>query len=69
MNKVIIPIYSDEEERNYNSHIKARSLAGCYHDKKWYGYCGSRSSGQGTETGLLRSAFQDLLWNLIPYGI
>jgi hypothetical protein len=33
MNKVIIPIYPDEEERNYNAHIKARALAGCYHDK------------------------------------
>ncbi len=61
MNRVIIPIYPDEEERNYNAHIKARALAGCYHDKKWYGYGGSRNSGKGTETGLLRSAFQDFV--------
>jgi len=61
MNKVFIPIYPDEEEQRYNAHIKARALAGCYHDKKWYGYGGSRNSGKGTETGLLRSAFQDFV--------
>ena len=57
MNKVIIPIYPNEDERNYNAHIKARALAGCYEDKKWYGYSGSRNSGKGTETGIFRSAF------------
>ena len=57
MNKVIIPIYPNEDERNYNAHIKSRALAGCYEDKKWYGYSGSRNSGKGTETGILRSAF------------
>jgi len=61
MNKVIIPIYPDEQERNFNAHIKARALAGCYSDKKWYGYCGSRNSGKGIETGLLRSAFEDFV--------
>ena len=45
MNKVVIPIYPDEEEQKYNAHIKARALAGCYHDKEWYGYGGSRNSG------------------------
>jgi len=57
MEKVIIPIYPNEDERNYNAHIKSRALAGCYEDKKWYGYSGSRNSGKGTETGILRSAF------------
>ena len=61
MNKVIIPIYPDEEERNFNAHIKARALAGCYSDKKWYGYSGARNSGKGTETGLLRSAFENFV--------
>lgn len=61
MNKVIIPIYPDEQERNYNAHIKARALSGCYEDKKWYGYSGSRNSGKGTETGLLRSSFGDFV--------
>lgn len=57
MNRVIIPIYPNEDERKYNAHIKARALAGCYEDKKWYGYSGSRNSGKGTETGILRNAF------------
>ena len=61
MNRVIIPIYPDEQERNYNAHIKARALSGCYEDKKWYGYSGSRNSGKGTETGLLRSSFGDFV--------
>ena len=59
MEKVLKPIYPDEEEQNYNAHIKARALAGCYEDKKWYGYSGSRNSGKGTETNLLRSAFEE----------
>ena len=61
MEKVIIPIYPIEEERSYNAHIKSRALAGCYYDKKWYGYSGSRNSGKGTETGILRSAFGDFV--------
>lgn len=61
MNRVIIPIYPDENERIYNAHIKARALAGCYEDKKWYGYSGSRNSGKGTETGILRNAFGDFV--------
>ena len=61
MDKVIIPIYPDETERKYNAHIKSRALAGCYEDKKWYGYSGSRNSGKGTETGILRSAFGDFV--------
>ena len=61
MEKVIIPIYPNEDERNYNAHIKDRALAGCYEDKKWYGYSGSRNSGIGTETGFLRSAFGEFV--------
>ena len=37
MNKVIIPIYPNDDERNYNAHIKARALAGCYEDKNGMG--------------------------------
>jgi hypothetical protein len=59
MDKVINPIYPNEDERIYNAHIKSRALAGCYEDKRWYGYSGSRNSGKGTETGLLRNAFGD----------
>ena len=61
MNKVINPIYPNEDERKYNAHIKSRALAACYEDKKWYGYSGSRNSGKGTETGLMRSAFGDFV--------
>jgi hypothetical protein len=59
MNRAIISIYPDETERKYNAHIKSRAFAGCYEDKKWYGYSGARNSGRGTETGLLKSAFGD----------
>jgi len=59
MDRIIIPIYPNEDERNYNAHCKARALAGCYTDKKWYAFTGSRNSGKGTETGLLRKAFGD----------
>jgi hypothetical protein len=52
MNKVIVPIYPNEDERIYNSHIESRALAGRYEDKNWYGYSGSRNSGKGTETGI-----------------
>jgi len=61
INKVIAPIYPNEDERLYNAHIKSRALAGCFEDKKWYGYSGSRNSGKGTETGILRSAFGDFV--------
>ena len=47
MNKVIIPIYPNEDDRKYNPHIKSRALAGCYEDKHWYGYSGSGNSGKG----------------------
>lgn len=61
MKRVINPIYPNEEEKNYNAHIKARALAGCYEDKKWYGYSGSRNSGKGTETDILKGAFGDFV--------
>ena len=58
MNTLIIPIFPNDEEREYNAHIKARALAGCYRDKKWYTFTGSRNSGKGTETEILISAFK-----------
>ena len=61
MEKVLNPIYPDEVERDYNAHILSRAMAGCYEDKKWYGYSGSRNSGKGTETGILRNAFGDFV--------
>jgi hypothetical protein len=61
MERVINPIYPDEEERLYNAHIRARALAGCIHDKIWYGYGGSRNSGKGVETNLMKLAFGDFI--------
>lgn len=58
LNRVIKPIYPDEEEMKYNAHIKARALAGCFTDKKWYVFQGARNSGKGVETTLLRNAFK-----------
>lgn len=58
LNRVIKPIYPDEEEMIYNAHIKARALAGCFTDKKWYVFQGARNSGKGVETTLLRNAFK-----------
>ncbi|KAJ1640866.1 hypothetical protein T492DRAFT_1138723 [Pavlovales sp. CCMP2436] len=57
MKRVLMPIYPNEEERTYNAYVTARALAGCFEDKKWYGYCGMRDSGKGTETKLLRKGF------------
>ena len=61
MNKVLIPIYPNEEERTYNAHIKSRVLAGCYDDKKWYAFIGSRNSGKGVETNLLKYGFENFV--------
>jgi hypothetical protein len=58
LNRVISPIYPDEDERKFNAHIKARALAGCYTDKKWYVFQGARNSGKGVETSLLRNGFK-----------
>ena len=59
--RIINPIYPNNDDAFYNAHIKARALAGCYEDKKWYGYSGSRNSGKGTETTLLKNAFGEFV--------
>jgi len=61
LEKVLNPIYPNEEERNFNAHCKARALAGCYKDKYWYAFTGERNSGKGCETQLLRSAFKSFV--------
>ena len=58
MNKVLIPIYPDEIERNFNGHIRSRAYAGCIEDKMWYGLIGSRNCGKGIETKLNQLAFE-----------
>lgn len=58
MEKVIIPILPDEEERKYFFYCLSRGLAGCYEDKKWYINRGSRNSGKGVIMKLLENAFK-----------
>ena len=58
MNRILIPIYPDEIERNYNGHIRSRAYAGCIEDKMWYGLIGSRNCGKGIETKLNQLAFE-----------
>jgi hypothetical protein len=57
MDKVIEPIYPDATEREYNAHCKARALSANFEDKVWYMYIGSRNSGKGVETDLMKKAF------------
>lgn len=59
--KVIIPIYPDEEERKYFMYSLARILAGHYKDKKWYINKGSRNCGKGVITTLLQNAFNSYI--------
>jgi hypothetical protein len=58
MEKIIIPILPDEEERQYFIYCIARALAGKYEDKKWFINKGSRNSGKGVITKLLQNAFK-----------
>lgn len=57
MKRVIEPIYPDATEREYNAHCKARALSANFEDKVWYMYIGSRNSGKGVETELMKNAF------------
>jgi hypothetical protein len=57
LKNVIIPIYPDDEEREYFMYSLARILAGHYKDKKWYINKGSRNCGKGVITLLLQNAF------------
>ena len=57
MSRIINPIYPIESEKNYNAQIKARAIAGCVQDKKYYLQTGERNSGKGVETDLMMKAF------------
>lgn len=57
MKRVIAPIYPDATEREYNAHCKARASSANFEDKVWYMYIGSRNSGKGVETDLMKKAF------------
>ena len=58
MQKVIVPILPNEEERKYFIYCISRALAGKYEDKKWFINKGSRNSGKGVITNLLQNAFK-----------
>jgi hypothetical protein len=58
MEKIIVPILPDDEEREYFIYCLARALAGKYEDKKWFINKGSRNSGKGVITKLLQNAFK-----------
>ena len=58
MEKIIVPILPDEEERKYFLYVISRALAGKYEDKKWYINKGSRNSGKGVITNLVSNAFK-----------
>lgn len=57
LEKVIIPIFPDEAQRDYFSHITCRSIAGHNEDKKWFGISGARNSGKGVLTDCMTLAF------------
>jgi hypothetical protein len=57
MTRIINPIYPIENEKIYNSQIKARAIAGCVQDKTYYLQTGERNTGKGVETDLMKKAF------------
>lgn len=58
MNKVIIPIFPNEVERNYFAHTTSRTIAGHNEDKKWFGVSGLRDCGKGMLTLNMGYAFE-----------
>jgi len=57
MNRVIIPIFPNEIERDYFAHITSRAIAGHNEDKRWYGVSGARDCGKSVLTESMKSAF------------
>jgi len=57
LEKVVIPIFPNQEERDYFAHIISRSIAGHSEDKKWFGVSGARNSGKGVLTDCMTYAF------------
>ena len=58
MNKVIIPIFPNEVEKNYFAHTTSRTIAGHNEDKKWFGVSGLRDCGKGMLTLNMSYAFE-----------
>eukprot|EP00282_Hemiselmis_andersenii_P034456 CAMPEP_0169456600 /NCGR_PEP_ID=MMETSP1042-20121227/16437_1 /TAXON_ID=464988 /ORGANISM="Hemiselmis andersenii, Strain CCMP1180" /LENGTH=793 /DNA_ID=CAMNT_0009568829 /DNA_START=817 /DNA_END=3197 /DNA_ORIENTATION=- len=57
MDRVIMPIFPDEDQREYFLHSVSRAMAGEIWDKKWYTGIGERNSGKGVFCTLLELAF------------
>jgi hypothetical protein len=57
MDRVLIPILPDAQQRNYFLHCVSRALAGEVFDKRWYVLIGERNSGKGVLCLLLELAF------------
>jgi hypothetical protein len=58
MEKVLVPIFMDQEQCNYFLHVIGRLIAGhSKDDKMWYILRGERNSGKGVLTYLLNEAF------------
>lgn len=63
LDRVINPIYPNEKIKIFNAQIKARAIAGCVQDKRYYQQIGARNSGKGVETDLIKYSFGDYISN------
>ena len=61
LNRVLIPIYPNENIRTFNAQIKARAIAGCVQDKRYFQQIGARNSGKGVETDLIKYCFHNYI--------
>lgn len=59
LNRVIIPIFPNEIERNYFAHITSRAIAGHNEDKRWYGVSGARDCGKSVLTESMKLSFYE----------
>lgn len=57
--KVLKPIFWNEEQLNYFLHWASRGLAGEYTEKTWAVGLGNRNSGKGVLTELFKNAFEE----------
>ena len=58
LERVLKPIYPNNEILKFNAQAKSRAIAGCVQDKRYYQQVGARNSGKGVESDLLKSAFE-----------
>lgn len=69
MDRIIIPIMPDEQQRGYLLHCLARALAGEIYDKRWYICVGERNSGKGVLCELMSAAFQDFVQTIMSENL